>query len=171
MVAKKNLCVLILAAGKGTRMKSPLPKPLHPVCGLPIIAHILQAAQALNPAAIGLVVGHEAQKMEEAVKEGLPQWGVTAPLVFVEQTDLSGSGSAVKAALPLLKRFEDVMVLNGDTPLVEAQTLEQMYSAFQDNEAGAMLLAVSVPEPSGYGRVVRAGDGTFEKIVEHSDAD
>ena len=171
MVAKKNLCVLILAAGKGTRMKSPLPKPLHPVCGLPIIAHILQAAQALNPAAIGLVVGHEAQKMEEAVKEGLPQWGVTAPLVFVEQTDLSGSGSAVKAALPLLKRFEDVMVLNGDTPLVKAQTLEQMYSAFQDNEAGAMLLAVSVPEPSGYGRVVRAGDGTFEKIVEHSDAD
>ena len=171
MVAKKNLCVLILAAGKGTRMKSPLPKPLHPVCGLPIIAHILKAAQALNPAAIGLVVGHEAKKMEEAVKEGLPKWEVTAPLVFVEQTDLSGSGSAVKAALPLLKRFEDVMVLNGDTPLLESQTLEQMYSAFQDNEAGAMVLAVNVPDPSGYGRVVRAGDGTFEKIVEHSDAD
>ncbi len=171
MVAKKNLCVLILAAGKGTRMKSPLPKPLHPVCGLPIIAHILQAAQALNPAAIGLVVGHEAQKMEEAVKEGLPKWGVTAPLVFVEQTDLSGSGSAVKAALPLLKRFEDVMVLNGDTPLLEAQTLEQMYSAFQSNEAGAMVLAVRVPDPAGYGRVVRAQDGSFEKIVEHSDAD
>lgn len=171
MVAKKNLCVLILAAGKGTRMKSPLPKPLHPVCGLPIIAHILQAAQALNPAAIGLVVGHEAQKMEEAVKEGLPKWGVTAPLVFVEQTDLSGSGSAVKAALPLLKRFEDVMVLNGDTPLLEAQTLEQMYSSFQSNEAGAMVLAVRVPDPAGYGRVVRAQDGSFEKIVEHSDAD
>ena len=171
MVAKKNLCVLILAAGKGTRMKSPLPKPLHPVCGLPIIAHILQAAQALNPAAIGLVVGHEAQKMEEAVKEGLPKWGVTAPLVFVEQTDLSGSGSAVKAALPLLKRFEDVMVLNGDTPLLEAQTLEQMYNSFQSNEAGAMVLAVRVPDPAGYGRVVRAQDGSFEKIVEHSDAD
>lgn len=171
MVAKKNLCVLILAAGKGTRMKSPLPKPLHPVCGLPIIAHILQAAQALNPAAIGLVVGHEAQKMEEAVKEGLPKWGVKAPLVFVEQTDLSGSGSAVKAALPLLKRFEDVMVLNGDTPLLEAQTLEKMYSAFQSNEAGAMVLAVRVPDPAGYGRVVRAQDGSFEKIVEHSDAD
>ena len=122
MVAKKNLCILILAAGKGTRMKSPLPKPLHPVCGLPIIAHILKAAQALNPAAIGLVVGHEAATMEETVKAGLPAWGVTAPLVFVEQTELTGSGSAVKAALPLLNRFEDVMVLNGDTPLLKTAT-------------------------------------------------
>ena len=171
MVAKKNLCVLILAAGKGTRMKSPLPKPLHPVCGLPIIAHILKAAQALNPAAIGLVVGHESPKMEETVKAGLSSWGVTAPLVFVEQKDLSGSGSAVKAALPLLKRFDDVMVLNGDTPLLETATLDNMYSSFQDNEAGAVVLAVSVPDPCGYGRVVRAKDGSFEKIVEHSDAD
>lgn len=171
MVAKKNLCVLILAAGKGTRMKSPLPKPLHPVCGLPIIAHILKAAQALNPAAIGLVVGHEAQKMEEAVKAGLASWGVKAPLVFVEQTDLTGSGSAVKAALPLLKRFEDVMVLNGDTPLLQIDTLEKMYASFQNDEAGAMVLGVTLPDPAGYGRVVRAKDGTFERIVEHSDAD
>ncbi len=171
MVAKKNLCVLILAAGKGTRMKSPLPKPLHPVCGLPIIAHILKAAQALNPAAIGLVIGHEAAKMEEAVKAGLSGWGVTAPLVFVEQTDLSGSGSAAKAALPLLKRFEDVMVLNGDTPLLKAQTLDQMYASFESNEAGAMVLGVTVPDPAGYGRVVRAADGSFERITEHADAD
>ena len=171
MVAKKNLCILILAAGKGTRMKSPLPKPLHPVCGLPIIAHILKAAQALNPAAIGLVVGHEAATMEETVKAGLPAWGVTAPLVFVEQTELTGSGSAVKAALPLLNRFEDVMVLNGDTPLLKTATLEQMYSSFEENASGAMVLGVSVPDPAGYGRIVREADGSFARIVEHADAD
>ena len=79
MVAKKNLCVLILAAGKGTRMKSPLPKPLHVVCGTPIIAHILKAAQALNPSAIGIVVGHEAEQVINAVKEHLSDWGITAP--------------------------------------------------------------------------------------------
>lgn len=171
MVAKKNLCILILAAGKGTRMKSPLPKPLHPVCGLPIIAHILKAAQALNPAAIGLVVGHEAATMEETVKAGLPAWGVTAPLVFVEQTELTGSGSAVKAALPLLNRFEDVMVINGDTPLLKTATLEQMYSSFEENASGAMVLGVSVPDPAGYGRIVREADGSFARIVEHADAD
>ena len=171
MVAKKNLCILILAAGKGTRMKSPLPKPLHPVCGLPIIAHILKAAQALNPAAVGLVVGHEAATMEETVKAGLSAWGVTAPLVFVEQTELTGSGSAVKAALPLLNRFEDVMVLNGDTPLLKTATLEQMYSSFEENAAGAMVLGVNVPDPAGYGRIVREADGSFARIVEHADAD
>ena len=122
MVAKKNLCVLILAAGKGTRMKSPLPKPLHIVCGLPIIAHILKAAQALGPAAIGIVVGHEAETVVKTIQPLLPQWGITAPVVFVHQTDLSGSASAVKAAAPLLQKFETVMVLNGDTPLLKPQT-------------------------------------------------
>ena len=69
MVAQKDLCVLILAAGKGTRMKSSLPKPLHAVCGLPIIAHILRAAQGLNPVNIGVVIGHGAEKVKETVLE------------------------------------------------------------------------------------------------------
>lgn len=171
MVAKKNLCVLILAAGKGTRMKSPLPKPLHTVCGIPIIAHILKAAQALEPAAIGVVVGHGAAEVVETVKAGMPAWGITAPVVFVQQQDLSGSGSAVKAALPLLTKFETVLILNGDTPLLRAETLRQMTDAFVMNEAGALVLGVTVPDPSGYGRVVRSSDGCFERIVEDADAD
>lgn len=171
MVAKKNLCVLVLAAGKGTRMKSPLPKPLHTVCGLPIIAHILKAAQALQPAAIGVVVGHGAAEVMDAIKAGMSGWGVTAPVVFVQQQDLSGSGSAVKAALPLLTKFETVLVLNGDTPLLRAETLRQMTDAFVMNEAGALVLGVTVPDPAGYGRVVRSADGCFERIVEDSDAD
>ncbi len=171
MVAKKNLCVLILAAGKGTRMKSPLPKPLHIVCGLPIIAHILKAAQALGPAAIGIVVGHEAQTVVNAIQAGLSQWGITAPVVFVQQTELTGSASAVKAAIPLLQKFETVLVLNGDTPLLKAQSLARMTEVFEQNEAGALVLGVTVPDPSGYGRIIRAEDGSFENIVEDSDAD
>lgn len=171
MVAKKNLCVLILAAGKGTRMKSPLPKPLHLVCGLPIIAHILKAAQALEPAAIGIVTGHGSEQVIQTVKEGLPAWGVTAPVVFAEQTDLSGSGSAVKAALPLIAKFEQIVVLNGDTPLLKSATLNQMAASFEQNEAGALVLGVSVPNPAGYGRIVRAADGCFDRIVEDADAD
>ena len=171
MVAKKNLCVLILAAGKGTRMKSPLPKPLHIVCGIPILAHILKAAQALGPAAIGIVVGHEADTVVNAVKAGLAQWGITAPVVFVNQTELSGSASAVKAAEPLLKKFETILVLNGDTPLLKAQTLAHMADVFEHNEVGALVLGVTVPNPFGYGRIIRAADGSFENIVEESDAD
>ena len=77
MVAKNNLCVLILAAGKGTRMKSSLPKPLHAVCGFPIISYILKTAQALNPAAIGMVVGHGAQTVMDTIKKGIASWGVS----------------------------------------------------------------------------------------------
>lgn len=171
MVAKKNLCVLILAAGKGTRMKSPLPKPLHVVCGIPILAHILRAAQDLGPAAIGIVVGHEADTVVNAVQAGLHGWGVTAPVVFVRQTDLSGSASAVKAALPLLQKFETVLVLNGDTPLLKPQTLAEMADVFESNEAGALVLGVTVPDAAGYGRIIRAADGAFEDIVEDAHAD
>ncbi len=171
MVAKKNLCVLILAAGKGTRMKSSLPKPLHAVCGTPIISYILKAAQALGPAAIGVVVGHESAQVIEAVKAGLSSWGVTAPVVFIEQKELTGSGSAVKAALPLLQKFEQVLILNGDTPLLSAQTLQQMMDDFSAKRSAATVLSVSVPNPYGYGRIVRNMQGDFESIVEEVDAD
>ena len=171
MVAKKNLCVLILAAGKGTRMKSSLPKPLHAVCGAPIISYILKAAQALGPAAIGVVVGHESAQVIEAVKAGLASWGVTAPVVFIEQKELTGSGSAVKAALPLLQKFEQVLILNGDTPLLSAQTLQQMMDDFSAKRSAATVLSVSVPNPYGYGRIVRNTQGDFESIVEEVDAD
>lgn len=171
MVAKKNLCILILAAGKGTRMKSSLPKPLHAVCGTPILGHILKAAQALNPSAIGIVVGHGSSIVVDTVKQSLPAWGITAPVVFAEQTDLSGSGSAVKAALPLLQKFETVMILNGDTPLLLSSTLEDMLHDFEKQQASALVLGVTVPDPAGYGRILREADGSFRNIVEDADAD
>ena len=170
MVAK-NRSVLILAAGKGTRMKSNLPKPLHAVCGFPILAHILKAAQALNPGAIGIVIGHGAGQVKQTVLDNLSAWGITAPVEFFEQTELAGSGSAVKAAVPFLQKQESVMVLAGDTPLLKADTLEQMYQAFEDAKAGVLVLAVKVTNPAGYGRIVRDNQNNFEKIVEDADAD
>ena len=167
---KQKVAAIILGAGKGTRMKSPLPKPLHIVCGIPILAHILKAAQALGPAAIGIVVGHEADTVVNAVKAGLTQWGITAPVVFVNQTELSGSASAVKAAEPLLKKFETILVLNGDTPLLKAQTLAHMTDVFEHNDVGALVLGVTVPNPFGYGRIIRNDLGRIACIVEEKDA-
>ncbi len=170
MVAK-NRSVLILAAGKGTRMKSNLPKPLHAVCGFPIIAHILRAAQALNPAAIGVVIGHGAGQVKQTVLDNVSAWGITAPVEFYEQTELAGSGSAVKAAVPFLQKQESVLVLAGDTPLLKAETLAQMYEVFENANAGALVLAVKVPNPAGYGRIVRGARNEFNAIVEDADAD
>ena len=169
MVAKNS--VLILAAGKGTRMKSSLPKPLHAVCGYPIIAHILKAAQALNPAAIGIVIGHGSEQVKQTILDNLSAWGITAPVEFFVQQELAGSGSAVKAAFLFLEKQESVMILAGDTPLLKAQTLEQMYADFEDKKAGVLVLAVKVPNPAGYGRIVRDAQQNFAKIVEDSDAD
>ena len=170
MVAK-NIAVLVLAAGKGTRMKSSLPKPLHVVCGFPILAHILKTAQRLNPVAIGVVIGHGAEQVKEVVLENLSAWGISAPVDFFVQTDLSGSASAVKAALPFLQKYERIMILNGDTPLLKSQTLAQMAETFETEQAGALVLGVTVPDPSGYGRIVRDNKNQFEKIVEDADAD
>ena len=169
MVAKNS--VLILAAGKGTRMKSSLPKPLHAVCGYPIIAHILRATQALNPAGIGIVIGHGAEQVKQTILDNLSAWGITAPVEFFVQKELAGSGSAVKAALPFLQKQENVLVLAGDTPLLNASTLGQMYEQFEKTQAGALVLAVKAPNPAGYGRIVRDENNHFKAIVEDADAD
>ncbi len=171
MVAQNNLCVLILAAGKGTRMKSSLPKPLHPVCGLPMVAHSLRAAQALQPGAICIVVGHEAPKTIDEITTHLEAWGITAPVVFAEQTELNGSGGAVRAAIPLLHKFDSVMVLNGDVPLIRPESLQDMYNQFTAKQAGAGVLSIDIANPAGYGRIVREENGNFARIVEDADAD
>lgn len=171
MVAQNNLCVLILAAGKGTRMKSSLPKPLHPVCGTAMVAHSLRAAQALHPGAICVIVGHEAAKVMDEITTHLAAWGITAPVVFAEQTELNGSGGAVRAALPVVQKFETVMVLNGDVPLIRPESLQEMYNDFSAKQAGASVLSINMPNPAGYGRIVRESDGGFARIVEDADAD
>jgi len=167
---KSGLCVLILAGGKGTRMRSALPKPLHKVCGKPMLAHILQTAQTLRPAAIGVLTGFEAEKAQALIKENLPNWGISTPVVFTLQKILNGSGTAVKDSLSFIKKYENVLILSGDAPLVRPSTLAALCADFVKTKSAASVLSVNVFDPYGYGRILRGQDGNFQAIVEEANA-
>src|SRR5208337_1230793 len=107
----KYLGVLILAAGQGTRMESALPKVLHGVGGKPMIFYTLRLANALKPAAIGVVVGHEAEKVKAVVAGLVKECGITRPIQFIVQKEMLGSGNAVLESVPFLKKFKTVVVL------------------------------------------------------------
>jgi len=167
---KSDLCVLILAGGKGTRMNSALPKPLHKVCGKPMLAHIMQTAQTLRPAAVGVLTGFEAEKAQALIKENLPNWGISAKVEFTLQKILNGSGTAVKDSLPFIKKYKNVLILSGDAPLVRPSTLFAFYKNFVKTASAASVLSVNVYNPYGYGRILRDNKGSFEAIVEEADA-
>lgn len=154
-----SLDIVILAAGQGTRMRSALPKVLHPVAGKPMLGHVIDTARQLQPQSIQVVIGHGA----EAVRERL-----AAPdLNFVLQAEQLGTGHAVAQALPALSG-ERVLILYGDVPLIAAETLQRLLALVTDQQLG--LLTVQLADPTGYGRIVRGADGQVEAIVEHKDA-
>ncbi|MGB2579899.1 bifunctional UDP-N-acetylglucosamine pyrophosphorylase/glucosamine-1-phosphate N-acetyltransferase [Elusimicrobium simillimum] len=165
-----DLCVLILAGGKGTRMYSALPKPLHKVAGKPMLAHILKTAQQLKPSAIGILTGHEAKLTQNLIKESLATWGINTKVVFTLQRELNGSGTAVKDSLSFLKNYKSVLILSGDAPLIKTETLAQMYLQFRAENSKCTVLSVTVDNPFGYGRIVRNANGIFEFIVEETSA-
>jgi len=167
---KSDLCVLILAGGKGTRMNSALPKPLHKICGKPMLARIMQTAQVLRPAAIGVLTGFEAEKAQALIKENLPQWSISAKVVFTLQKVLNGSGTAVKDSLPFIKKYKNVLILSGDAPLVRPSTLAAFYRDFVRTKSSASVLSVNVFNPYGYGRIIRGKSGNFKEIVEEVNA-
>lgn len=171
MVAKKNLCVLILAGGKGTRMKSETPKPLHHICGGAILSHILKTAQALKPAKIGILIGHQAELLKKTVLDNLTLWGITTPVDFILQKELTGSGTAAKDSIPFMKDFDQILILAGDAPLVQASTLSTLIKTHNATHAACTVFTVDIANPKGYGRIVKAADGSFSKIVEESEAD
>ena len=155
------LQVVILAAGKGTRMRSRLPKVLQPLAGRALLAHVLDTAHALHDARCVVVVGHGAQQVREAFA-GAGQLG------FCEQVPQLGTGHAVLQACPQLDDSGVVLVLYGDVPLVRAQTLRPLLDAARD---GALaVLTVRLAQPTGYGRIVRDAQGRVSRIVEHKDA-
>ena len=157
------LSVIILAAGKGTRMKSPRPKVLHPLGGEPLIVHVLEAALGLRPQNVLVVVGHRAKEVERALKGYAVE--------FVLQREQLGTGHAVMvAASRLPASAREVMVLCGDVPLIRPETLARLLELHRKSGAVVTLLTAEVPEPKGYGRVVRAEDGSVLKIVEEKDA-
>lgn len=159
----ESLAVLVLAAGKGTRMKSDLVKVLHPLMGQPIIAHVLNSARYLNPVKTIVVVGHQADR----VKSFLSDQGLT----FVLQSQQLGTGHAVAAAREALADFSGtVLILSGDVPLLSPQTLMDFLAAHQQSRAALSVLTVDLPQPGPYGRVIRDADGYLAGIVEARDA-
>jgi bifunctional UDP-N-acetylglucosamine pyrophosphorylase / glucosamine-1-phosphate N-acetyltransferase len=164
--SSRPLNVLIMAAGLGTRMKSNRAKVLHELGGLPMIAHVARAAQALAPRSILVVVGHQADEVENAV---LAEVGELAS--FVIQEKQRGTGDAVESARRALENSESlVLVLSGDVPMIRVETLKKLIEHHNHAGAAGTILSVRLENPTGYGRIVRDESGTFQKIVEQRDA-
>ena len=161
-----NLAIIVLAAGQGTRMKSATPKILHPLAGAPIIAHVLATARALDAAHVVAVVRHERDLVAEAIETELPG------TVIVDQDDVPGTGRAVEQAVEALPAdfTGEVLVLNGDVPLLNASTLTELLERHRADGLAASVLSARYDDPSGYGRIVRGDDGSFDRIVEQKDA-
>lgn len=161
------LDIIIMAAGKGTRMKSRIPKVLQRLAGRPLLHHVLGQAASLQARRVVVVTGHGATEVEAACA-GLAGHEGTFDLKFVRQEPQLGTGHAVQQATPALAGDGTVVVLSGDVPLTQAATLRALV------EAGAgerlALLTVRLPDPTGYGRIVRGEGGTVQRIVEHKDA-
>jgi len=156
--------VVVLAAGKGTRMKSTLPKVLHRAGGLPLIEQVFRSADALSPQTITVIIGHQA----EALREGL---GERLGLQFAVQEPQLGTGHAVLQAEPALRgRTGTVVLLSGDVPLLRSATLGELVRVHAERRASATVLTAVLEDPYGYGRIVRGADGSIEAIVEHRDA-
>jgi len=158
----RTLSVLVLAAGRGTRMRSAVAKVLHPVLGRPLLAWPLDVARALPATRRAVIVGFQAA----AVTQALP-----AGFVAVFQQKLLGTGHAVRQARRLFAAAGDTVVLSGDTPLLTAATVRRLLSEHRRRRATASFLTARLADPAGYGRVVRDERGAVRAIVEHDDAD
>lgn len=159
-----KISAIVLAAGMGTRMKSGLVKVMHPLAGPPMIAWPVAAAFEAGVARCVLVVGHQEEKVR-AVFAG------RADIAFAVQSEQLGTGHAVRCALPELFADSDtVLILCGDTPLITAQTLRGMLQAHKGSGAAVTVMTAHMAEPFGYGRVVKAGDGSIAAITEEKDA-
>ena len=157
------LAVAVLAAGKGTRMKSALPKVLQPLAGATLVERVLASCDCLSPERRLLIVGHQAERVERSLAH---QPG----LEFVLQQPQNGTGHAVQQLLGPLAGFGgDLLVLNGDVPLLRPETLEQLLEQHRGSGAAVTLLTARLDDPTGYGRVFATDLGRVERIVEHRD--
>jgi bifunctional UDP-N-acetylglucosamine pyrophosphorylase/glucosamine-1-phosphate N-acetyltransferase len=165
-VTDSRLAVIVLAAGQGTRMKSSLPKLMHPLAGLPVLSHVLATARALDAAHVVTVLRHERERLAELVALDLPE------SMLVDQDEIPGTGRAVEQAVAALPAdFDgDVLVISGDVPLLNAATLSNFIEAHRERSVAATVLSAFPDDVTGYGRIIRSEDGTFDRIVEHKDA-
>lgn len=154
-----KLSVVILAAGKGTRMYSDLPKVLHKVAGKPMVKHVIDTAKQLSADQIHLIYGHGADLLKERLAD--------EPVNWVFQAEQLGTGHAMQQAAPFFKDDENIVMLYGDAPLITKETLERLVAAKPEN--GIALLTVELENPMGYGRIIRE-NGSVVAIVEQKDA-
>ena len=150
---------IILAAGKGTRMYSNLPKVLHKIGGKPMLQHVIDTVQQLNTDCINIVYGHGKSELEKSLQD--------QPVQLVYQAEQLGTGHAVQQAIPFIQDDEDILILYGDTPLISIETLQNLIAS--KPQEGIALLTVILDEPTGYGRIERK-DGKVVAIVEQKDA-
>jgi bifunctional UDP-N-acetylglucosamine pyrophosphorylase / glucosamine-1-phosphate N-acetyltransferase len=171
----RPLSAVVLAAGQGTRMRSARPKPLHMLCGKPLVRYVLDAVALDETDRAVIVVGHGAEMVIKTLEEDPG----SVPLEFVEQREQRGTGDAVAVGLTGLPDDDlgldaddgDVVVLPGDTPLVRPETVDALVREHRLSGAACTLLTARMDDPTGYGRVVRDRDGRVRRIVEHRDAD
>ncbi|GAA4212846.1 bifunctional UDP-N-acetylglucosamine diphosphorylase/glucosamine-1-phosphate N-acetyltransferase GlmU [Microbispora amethystogenes] len=165
MSVPRPAAVIVLAAGEGTRMKSKTPKVLHEVCGRTLVGHMLAAARGLTPERLVVVIGHAREQVGAHLAETAPD----ARLVVQEKRN--GTGHAVRTALEAEGPIEGtILVTYGDTPLLRAETLAALLERHAADANAVTVLTAEVPDPTGYGRIVRDGDGAVLEIVEEKDA-
>jgi len=165
MTLEAHTEIIVLAAGKGTRMKSEKAKVLHEVCGKPMLFYVLDTAVAVAGRGVVVVVGHQAETVREIVSS---RYDVSYAL----QAEQMGTGHAVQCAMPFLsEKTRDVVILYGDVPLLSRHTVERFLTTHREQENDATLLAVEMDDPAGYGRVLRDAGGRPTRIVEDADAD
>ncbi len=159
-MSSSRLDVVILAAGQGTRMKSNLPKVLHPLAARPLLGHVIDTARALNPKKIIVVYGHGGEQVKAAFRD--------EDLLWIEQAEQLGTGHALEQAMPEIADEDTLLVLYGDVPMLRAETLAEL---IRQGEETFGLLTVHLDDPAGYGRIVRDSHAAVVRIVEEKDAD
>ena len=158
-----SISTVTLAAGKGTRMKSDLAKVLHPILERPMVNYVIDAAEEIGSDKVVLIVGHQREKVMESLSARAVEFAVQSPQL--------GTGHAVMQAAGFFEDYDgDILVLSGDVPLLQAESLRRLVRDHQESGALATLLTTEMPDPTGYGRVIRDESGAVVRIVEEKDA-
>jgi UDP-N-acetylglucosamine diphosphorylase/glucosamine-1-phosphate N-acetyltransferase len=160
----KNICIVILAAGKGKRMHSTKAKVLHHICGKPMILFVIDAAKKVTPNTV-VVVGHQAQEVKKTIEKKY------VDVSFALQEEQRGTGHALQCALPMISsEVESAVVLCGDVPMISPDKINDLIYVHRKEDNDVTVMAVEQEDPYGYGRIVLDQDGFIEKIVEEADA-
>lgn len=164
MDKKRDLSIIIMAAGKGTRMKSKQPKVLHKTAGKSMLDHVIDSAIKLNPTKILTIIGFEAQQIIDAYDNRFP-------VTWVEQKEQLGTGHAIMQVIPYLEGYDgDVMILSGDVPLLSTETMNEIFTSHIESDSHCTILTTLLDNPFGYGRIIKDSNSNVLKITEQKDA-